>query len=383
MDKVRQHVMSKKSKDDLTKRIHARYLRASRAEKTRILDEFVAATGYHRKHAIRKLRKGIPECRRERRGRQRIYTGDVVRALGKIWRICGCICGKRLQPFIPEMVNVLERHNELVLDVETRALLLQISASTIDRRLAPFRQQRGRGLSTTKPGTLLKDAIPIRTFADWDEAKPGFVEMDLVAHCGETTAGQYLQTLTATDISTGWTECLALTKRSQIAVSEAMVELQARLPFPLLGVDSDNDSVFINETLQRHCEKEEITFTRSRPYKKNDQCFVEQKNWSIVRRTIGYNRYESDQALDLLEAVYADLRLHVNFFQPVLKLVHKQRQGSKVYKRYDEAKTPHQRAMILPDVSAKDKMHRAPAADRRQSEASMATVSVTSFMTQR
>jgi hypothetical protein len=356
MDKVGQHVMSKKSKDELTKRMHARYLRASRADKTRILDEFVAATGYHRKHAIRKLRKGIPEYRRERRGRQRTYTGDVVRALAEIWRICGCICGKRLQPFIPEMVTVLERHNELVLDPETRALLLRMSASTIDRRLAPFRQQRGRGLSTTKPGTLLKDAIPIRTFADWDDAKPGFIEMDLVAHCGETTAGQYLQTLTATDVSTGWTECLALSKRSQIAVSTAMVALQTRLPFPLLGVDSDNDSVFINETLKRHCERDEITFTRSRSYKKNDQCFVEQKNWSIVRRTIGYRRYESDQALALLEAVYAELQLYVNFFQPVLKLVHKERQGSKVRKRYDEAKTPHQRAMNSPHVSAKDKL---------------------------
>ena len=370
--------MSKKSKDELTKRIHARYLRASKSEKSRILDEFVAATGYHRKHAIRKLRRGIPECHREQRGRQRIYTGAAVSALTQIWQTCGCICGKCLQPFIPEMATVLERHGELVLDPETKALLLRMSAATIDRRLAPFRQQRGRGLSTTKPGTLLKDAIPVRTFADWDDAKPGFVEMDLVAHCGETTAGQYLQTLTATDISTGWTECLALAKRSQIAVSEAMVDLQARLPFPLLGVDSDNDSVFINDTLLRHCEGQEITFTRSRAYKKNDQCFVEQKNWSIVRKTIGYRRYESDQALALLEAIYADLRLYVNFFQPVLKLVHKERQGSKVRKRYDKAKTPHQRAMLSPDVSAKDKLRLQhlylelnPAALRRQIDANL------------
>jgi hypothetical protein len=378
MDKVRQHVMSKKSKDELTKRTHARYLQATKAEKTRILDEFVAATGYHRKHAIRKLRRGIPEWHRERRGRQRTYTGDAVRAMVEIWRICGCICGKRLQPFIPEMVTVLERHNELVLDPETKALVLHMSAATIDRRLAPFRQQRGRGLSTTKPGTLLKDAIPVRTFADWDDARPGFVEMDLVAHCGDTIAGQYLQTLTATDVSTGWTECLALPKRSQLAVSAAMVDLQGRLPFPLLGVDSDNDSVFINDTLQRHCEAEEITFTRSRPYKKNDQCFVEQKNWSIVRRTIGYRRYESDHALALLETIYADLRLYVNFFQPVLKLVHKERQGSKVRKRYDEAKTPHQRVMLSPDVSAKDKLRLQhlylalnPAAFRRQIDANL------------
>jgi hypothetical protein len=298
--------------------------------------------------------------------------------MAEIWRICGYICGKRLKPFVAEMVTVLERHNELVLDPETKALVLSMSAATIDRRLAPFRQQRGRGLSTTKPGTLLKDAIPVRTFADWDDARPGFVEMDLVAHCGETTAGQYLQTLTATDVSTGWTECLALPKRSQIAVSTALVDLQAQLPVPLLGVDSDNDSVFINDTLQRHCEGEEITFTRSRAYKKNDQCFVEQKNWSIVRRTIGYRRYESDQALTLLETIYADLRLYVNFFQPVLKLVHKERQGGKVRKRYDEAKTPHQRMMRSPDVSAKDKLRLQhlylelnPAALRRQIDANL------------
>ena len=356
MDEQRQYVMSKKSKDDLVKRTHSRYLQASKVEKTRILDEFVAATGYHRKHAIRKLRKGIAECHRERRGRKRTYTGDAVRAMAEIWRICGCICGKRLRPFIPEMVTVLERHNELVLDPETKALLLQMSASTIDRRLAPFRQQRGRGLSTTKPGTLLKDAIPVRTFADWDDAKPGFVEMDLVAHCGDTVAGQYLQTLTATDVRSGWTECLILYQRSQKAVSAAMVELQARLPFPLLGVDSDNDSVFINDTLQRFCEKEQVTFTRSRPYKKNDQCYVEQKNWSVVRKTVGYRRYESLDALELFQAIYADLRLYVNFFQPVLKLVHKERQGSKVRKRYDEAQTPHQRIMASPDVSVKDKL---------------------------
>ena len=217
--------MSKKSKDDLVKRTHPRYLQANRNEKTRILDEFVAATGFHRKHAIRTLRKGIPECRRERRGRKRTYTGESVRVLAEIWRICGCICGKRLQPFLPEMVKVLEHHGELALDPETKVLLLQMSASTIDRRLAPFRQQRGRGKSTTKPGTLLKDAIAVRTFADWDDARPGFVEIDLVAHCGDTVAGQYLQTLTATDVRSGWTECLALPHRSQEAVSAAMVGL--------------------------------------------------------------------------------------------------------------------------------------------------------------
>jgi hypothetical protein len=279
--------MSKKSRDDLVKAIHPRYLQANKLKKGRILDQFVAATGCHRKHAIRRLRQGIPECRRERRGRKRSYTGDVVGHLARIWKICGHICGKRLQPFLPEMVAVLERHDELVIDDESKALLLQMSVATIDRLLARFRNQRGRGFSTTKPGTLLKDAIPVRTFADWDDAKPGFVEVDLVAHCGDSTHGQYVQTLTAVDVTTGWTECLALKHRSQRNVSAAIKQLRDRLPFPLLGIDSDNDGVFINETLLRYCTDEKVTFTRCRPYRKNDQAHVEQKNWLVVRWTIG------------------------------------------------------------------------------------------------
>jgi hypothetical protein len=257
---------------------------------------------------------------------------------------------------MPEIVAVLERHGELQLDPDSKRLLLQMSASTIDRRLAPFRQQQRRGLSTTKPGTLLKEAVPVRTFADWDDARPGFMEMDLVAHCGDSAEGQYLQTLTAVDVSTGWTECLVLEQRNQKAVSTAVERLRQRLPFPLLGIDSDNDSAFINGTLIRYCRSQRITFTRSRPYRKNDQAHVEQKNWSIVRRTIGYKRYESAVALELIRSIYADLQLYVNFFQPVLKLVSKERHSAKVYKRYDIARTPHQRLMVSADVTAKDKL---------------------------
>lgn len=201
--------MSQASKREVVERLRPRYLRASRVEKTKMLDEFVALSGMHRKSAIRLLARGYQRGR-ERRGRKRRYTGAVVAALANIWHICGCICGKRLQPFVGEMVTVLERHGELVLDEATRALLVQMSATTIDRKLQPFRQQQGRGRSTTKPGTLLKQSIPIRTFAEWDEVQPGFVEMDLVAHCGTTTEGQYLHTLTATDIATGWTDCFVL-----------------------------------------------------------------------------------------------------------------------------------------------------------------------------
>jgi hypothetical protein len=259
-----------------------------------------------------------------------------------------------LQPFLPELLAALERHEEIRLDGETRAQLVQMSAATMDRKLAPFRT--GRGRTTTKPGTLLRQSIPIRTFADWEDARPGFVEIDLVAHCGDSTAGQFIQTLTAVDIRSGWTECLPLPHRSQAAVSAALSCLQQRLPFPLLGIDSDNDGVFINETLTSYCRSAHITFTRSRPYRKNDQAHVEQKNWSVVRRTIGYQRLESETALALLQAIYADLRLYVNFFQPLMMLQSKERHGSRVHKKYDQATTPFQRVLASKDVSMLTKL---------------------------
>lgn len=346
--------MSKRSRDEMVKRIHPRYLKADKAGKGRILDEFVVNTGYHRKHAIRLLKHGCSTRQHERRGRKRTYTGETVGALVGIWEVAGRVCGKRLQPFLSELVGALERHNELRLDSETRSQLLQMSASTIDRKVAAFRN--GHGRTTTKPGTLLREGIPIRTFADWDDAVPGFMEIDLVAHCGDTTEGQYIQTLTAVDIRTGWTECLPLAHRSQANVSAAITCLRERLPFRLLGIDSDNDSVFINETLSRYCRKEKVTFTRSRPYRKNDQAHVEQKNWSVVRRTIGYQRYESAAALALLEVIYADLRLYVNYFQPVMMLTRKERRGSRIHKTYDQAQTPCQRALASEAVSAPVKL---------------------------
>lgn len=341
--------MSKGSRDELVKRVHPRYLKADKAEKGRILDEFVITTGYHRKHAIRLLKHGLAPGQHERRGRKRTYAGETVRQLVKVWEVTGRICGKRLQPFLPTLVAAMERHNELCLDEVTRAQLLQMSAATIDRKTALFRQ--GRGRTTTKPGTLLRESIPIRTFAEWDDAVPGFVEVDLVAHCGDSAEGQFIQTLTATDIRTGWTECLPLAHRSQATVSAAIVDLRRRLPFPLLGIDSDNDGVFINQTLTRYCQQEQLTFTRSRPYRKNDQAHVEQKNWSVVRQTVGYQRYESPQALALLQTIYTDLRLYVNFFLPVMMLVRKERRGSKIHKEYDSALTPCQRALASDKVT--------------------------------
>jgi hypothetical protein len=217
--------------------------------------------------------------------------------------------------------------------------------------LQPARFEHRHGLSTTKPGSLLKKAIPVRTYAQRDDARPGFVEMDLVAHCGETTAGQYLNTLTVVDISTGWTECLAVHHKTQHAVIEAILKLRQRLPFPLLGIDSDNGGEFNNDILYRYCLKEQITFTRSRPYRKNDQAHVEQKNWSVVRNLIGYDRFETEEELILLHAIYEDLRLYVNFFQPVLKLIGKEQVDGKTIKRYDQATTPFRRVLASQLVS--------------------------------
>ena len=344
-------MMSQRSKRELLHAIRPRYLKANKAGKTRILDEFVAATNYHRKYANRLLKNGPGPKGRKKKGRRKVYQGEVVRGLIQVWEICGRICSKRLHPFLPEIVTVLERHDELQLSSETKALLLQMSRSTIDRCLQPARFEQRRGLSTTKPGSLLKKAIPVRTYAQWDDARPGFVEMDLVAHCGETTTGQYLNTLNVVDISTGWTECLAVYQKTQHAVFEAILELRQRLPFPLLGIDSDNGGEFINDILFRYCQTEKITFTRSRPYRKNDQAHVEQKNWSVVRHLIGYDRFETPEELNLLSTIYEDLRLYVNFFQPVLKLIGKEQVDGKTVKRYDQATTPFRRVLASQLVS--------------------------------
>jgi hypothetical protein len=289
-------MMSPRSKREMIEAIRPRYLKANKVGKVQILDEFTATTGYHRKYAIRVLKHGPKPKGLKRPGRRKKYAGEVVQALEQVWGIYGRICSKRLHPFLPEGVAVLERCHELSLSPEIKQLLLSMSRATIDRCLKKARFTHTiHGLSTTKPGSLLKKAIPVRTFTPWEDEHPGFLEIDLVAHCGQTTEGTYLNTLTATDLATGWTECLALPNRTQAAVSQAICELRKRLPFPLLGLDSDNGSEFINDTLYRYCLAEQITFTRSRPYQKNDQAHIEQKNWSVVRHTIGYDRLETPE----------------------------------------------------------------------------------------
>ena len=349
-------MMSPKSKNELLEVLRPRYLKAIKIEKQKMLDEFTAATGYHRKYAIRVLKNQVQKRHNKKaKGYKTIYRGEVTQALEQIWEIYGCICSKRLQPYLPEGIKVLERCQEIQLSQDTKDLLLKISSASIDRCLHPIRIKSLHGLSTTKPGSLLKKLIVVRTFTEWNEERPGFMEIDLVAHCGNTVEGQYLNTLTCTNICTGWTDITALPRRSQQAVCDAISRLRQRLPFPLLGIDSDNGSEFINDLLYRYCLNEEITFTRSRPYKKNDQAHVEQKNWSVVRRTVGYDRWETDQELTLLENIYEDLRLYINFFQPSLKLIAKERVGNKIIKRYDTAKTPYLRVIERTDISLEAK----------------------------
>jgi hypothetical protein len=238
-------MMSLKSKRELLEVVQPRYLKASKVEKQKMLDEFTAATGYHRKHAIRVLKNQMQVQNRLKRKTKTYptrYGGEVVQALEQIWEIYGQICSKRLHPFLPEALRVLERCQEIELAPATKDLLLKISSASIDRCLRPIRLQSPHGLSTTKPGSLLKKSIAVRTFTEWSEQQPGFMEIDLLAHCGDSTAGQYLNTLTCTDICTSWTDLTALPHRSQEAVCEAIHCLRQRLPFPLLGIDSDNGS---------------------------------------------------------------------------------------------------------------------------------------------
>jgi hypothetical protein len=246
------------------------------------------------------------------------------------------------------MVNVLRQHGEQQIDASQEGLLCRMSSATIDRLLRPCRKLGGRrSLSTTRPGSLLKSSIPIRTFADWQENKPGFLEIDLVAHCGESTEGFYLNTLCAVDVASGWSECLPVWGKGQVRVRSAVHRILQRLPFTLLGVDSDNGSEFINQCFYTYCRQEKLTFTRSRSYKKNDSCHVEQKNGNVVRRLVGYDRYTSRAAYHCLERLYYTVRLYLNFFQPTMKLVSKTRHGARVHKVYETAQTPYQRLLQL------------------------------------
>ncbi len=358
-------MLDMRQKKAVTKELKKRYNKATKKKKGIMLDEFCATTGYNRSYAswILKIKKDrvlgymktggktikfvAAKKKARKKGRPRIYTYDVFLALRKIWVVFDLICGKRLAPFMAEAVGKLKKHKEIETTGKVDRKLMTMSASTIDRLLKKEkdRYRLGKGRSGTKPGTLLKNQIPIRTFADWDNAVPGFTECDLVGHDGGNSSGDFMQSLNFVDIATCWDSTAACKNKAQVHVFGAIKAIVARFPFDILGIDSDNGSEFINDIMLRYCSKNKITFTRSRPYRKNDSCFVEQKNYSVVRRNVGYLRHDTDEELRVLNELYIYLDSYVNFFQPVLKLISKTRVGSKVSKKYDTAKTPLRRVL--------------------------------------
>lgn len=335
-----------------------RYKKAGRKEKTVILDEFTKTTRHERKYAIKLLTGRYTHTTQPiKRPRSKKYTEFDAHILEKVCALFDWISSKRVQPQIAVGIEQLQKAGELssLTDLQ-KEKLVGISAASIDRILVKYKKRpTEKGRSYTKPGTLLKHQIPIRTFADWNEDTIGFFEMDLVAHDGGISVGTFAFTLNMTDVKTGWSEQVAVPNKGQAAVFAAIKSVRARLAFALLGLDSDSGSEFINIVLYNYCIKEEITFTRGRPGKKNDNPFVEQKNDSIVRRWVGYKRYETAEHVALLNELYTLLRLYTNFFLPVMKLQEKIRIGSKVKKKYDKSRTPFQRIIEAENVEEKVK----------------------------
>lgn len=354
-------MLSMRQKEALTATIIRRYQKAGKKEKTQMLDEFVKNTGYNRSYARRKINKSKTKDFRKTRQKRKVarkkeYGVEVVKALTKIWVIQNHICGKRLKPFLPELVRILGRDKSIEISKDVKQKLIKISAATIDRSLKPLRKKLElKGRSGTKPGTLLKSSIPIRTFADWDDDRPGFFELDSVAFCGGTLSGHHVWGLDFVDVSTGWVGLDAVMGKGQYGVHEASKRFRSRLVFKMLGIDSDNGSEFINGIMKRFCDTNEITFTRIRPGKKNDNCYVEQKNYTTLRNFLGYSRYDTEKELEIIRELLKLVEIYVNFFQPSLKLIHKKRTGARVYKKYDEAKTPYQRLLRFGILGKKQK----------------------------
>lgn len=331
----------------VTKKLALEYRRGDKARKGQILDQVCELSGWHRSHARKALKQALVlRVVRPRPQKPPTYGDAVIEAVRFLWAVQGTPCGRLLAAALPDLVPRLRRLGELNVDDDTAALLLRIAPATIDRRLAADRAKLTlRGRSHTKPGTLLKDSIPMRTWAEWNDAVPGFVEIDLVGHEGGNSSGEFCFTLDITDIATGWTETRSVKNKAQKWVFAAIQDATAAFPFPILGIDSDNGSEFINWELFRWCEQHKLTFTRSRSGNKNDGAHVEQKNWHIVRQVVGYHRYDTPAELELLNRIWALQRLLTNHFAPQQKLVSKTRTGAKITKTYDAAKTPFQRVL--------------------------------------
>jgi len=350
--RTRERTLSMATRQELIQAIRGRYREASRPKKKQILDEFVAVTGYHRKHALRLLNEN-ERVRRTSQPVRRVYDEAVRQAVVIVWEAADRICGKRLKAALPGLVAAMERHGHLSLDEEVRRQLLEVSAATMDRMLAPMREAAGLGRRRRSASiSALKRRVPIRTFSDWDDPAPGYFEADFVVHCGGSLAGSVVHSFVLTDVASGWTESVPLIVREQALVVEAIKLLRTQLPVPLKGIDTDNDSAFINESLIGYCEAEGLELTRSRPYRKNDQAWIEQKNGAVVRRLVGYGRLEGAAATRALIRLARVARLYVNFFQPSFKLREKVREGGKVRKHYFPPATPCER--LLGDARVND-----------------------------
>ena len=350
--------MGKNERQAYLKAIRLRYRRATKKTKAIILNEFCAVCGYNRKYAIRVLNRRGTARKPNRPGRKPVYSSSkLLTPLKRLWFACDQMCSKKLKSAIPLWLPFYETAYE-PLSAEVQDKLLSISAATIDRVLKPVSVKQGRkGLGGTKPGSLLKNQIPIRTH-HWDISEPGFMEADTVAHCGNSLAGDFIWSLTMTDIQTTWTECRATWNKGATGVLEQIKDIEASLPFALQGFDCDNGSEFLNYHLVRYFSEhpEKVSFTRSRPYKKNDNAHVEQKNWSHVRQLFGYDRLEDKSLLPIMNYLYSqEWSLYQNHFCPSMKLLEKQRINSKYKKKYDEPKTPYQRVMESEFITMKKK----------------------------
>lgn len=345
--------ISKQPMQELTGAIRQRYALASIEEKARILDEFVAMTGYHRKHAIRLLGSNAQYDAPALPGGKLVYDEAVKEALIVRWEAADMICGKRLKAVLPTLIEAMERHGHLDLDPEVRNSLLCASASTIDRLLAPVHQQaKGQRRSAVKKASK---QIPVRTFSDWDEPAPGELETDFVVHCGSQMSGLFIYSFVATDVCSGWTEAIPLLAREQSLVVEGIDVICSQFPVPVIGLNSDNDSAFINETLLSYCERKKLKFTRSRPYQKNDQAWIEQKNGAVIRRFVGHDRFSGVVAGQVHAQLYQAVRLYVNYFQPSFKLREKTREGARVERQYFKPATRCHRFLDHDIVSEEDK----------------------------